>query len=108
VLDDLEPCRHAVAVIGHCRWATHGDPQDNRNNHPHPAGRGWLVHNGVIRNDQALLHQDKLRPRTDCDSEVLGLLMIRSLGRSWNGLPGPSIRRKAPWPCLPSGKILCA
>jgi hypothetical protein len=25
-------------VIGHCRWATHGAPKDNRNNHPHQAG----------------------------------------------------------------------
>ena len=25
--------------IGHCRWATHGSPEDNRNNHPHPAGQ---------------------------------------------------------------------
>lgn len=79
-LDDLELCRRAVAVIGHCRFATHGDPKDNRNNHPHPAGRGWLVHNGVIRNYDALLHQHNLRPKTDCDSEVLGLLMMRRGG----------------------------
>lgn len=79
-LDDLEACRHAVAVIGHCRWATHGDPQDNRNNHPHIAGRGWLVHNGVVRNYAELLWRYGLRPKTDCDSEVLGLLMMRRAG----------------------------
>jgi len=79
-LGDLDACRHAVAIIGHCRWATHGDPQDNRNNHPHPAGRGWLVHNGVVRNYAALLRRYRLRPRTDCDSEVLGLLMMRRAG----------------------------
>ena len=79
-LDDLDACRHAVAVVGHCRWATHGDPQDNRNNHPHPAGRGWLVHNGVVRNYAELLRRYGLRPRTACDSEVLGLLMMRRAG----------------------------
>ncbi|MCX7669674.1 MAG: class II glutamine amidotransferase [Anaerolineae bacterium] len=79
-LGDLDACRHATAVIGHCRWATHGDPQDNRNNHPHPAGRGWLVHNGVVRNYAELLRRYGLRPRTDCDSEVLGLLMMRRAG----------------------------
>jgi glucosamine--fructose-6-phosphate aminotransferase (isomerizing) len=79
-LGDLDACRHAVAVIGHCRFATHGDPQDNRNNHPHPAGRGWLVHNGVVRNYHQLVRRYRLRPKTDCDSEVLGLLMMRRAG----------------------------
>jgi len=79
-LSDLDACRHAVAVIGHCRFATHGDPQENRNNHPHPAGRGWLVHNGVVRNYNDLLRRYRLRPKTECDSEVLGLLMMRRGG----------------------------
>ncbi|GAB6166166.1 hypothetical protein JCM19992_21660 [Thermostilla marina] len=79
-LDDLDQCRRAVAIIGHCRWATHGAPEDNRNNHPHPAGRGWLVHNGVVRNYGRLLRRYGLRPKTDCDSEVLGLLMMRRAG----------------------------
>jgi glucosamine 6-phosphate synthetase-like amidotransferase/phosphosugar isomerase protein len=79
-LEELHCCRRAVAVIGHCRWATHGDPQDNRNNHPHPAGRGWLVHNGVVRNYELLVRRYRLPLKTQCDSEVLGLLMIRSPG----------------------------
>lgn len=79
-LRDLERCRHAVAVIGHCRWATHGDPQDNRNNHPHGAGRGWLVHNGVVANYRELLARYGFRPETDCDSEVLGLLISYAAG----------------------------
>ncbi len=79
-LADLDVCRHAVAVIGHCRWATHGDPQDNRNNHPHPAGRGFVVHNGVVRNYADLVRRYRLRPKTECDSEVLGLLMMRRAG----------------------------
>ena len=79
-LADLDACRGAVAAIGHCRWATHGDPQDNRNNHPHPAGRGFVVHNGVVRNYHQLVRRYGLRPKTDCDSEVLGLLMMRRAG----------------------------
>jgi glucosamine--fructose-6-phosphate aminotransferase (isomerizing) len=79
-LADLDACHDAMAAIGHCRFATHGDPQDNRNNHPHPAGRGWLVHNGVVRNYADLVRHYALRPKTDCDSEVLGLLMMRRAG----------------------------
>lgn len=74
-LGDLEACRGSVAILGHCRWATHGSPQDNRNNHPHPAGRGWFVHNGVVHNHDQLARQYNLARRTECDSEVLGLLM---------------------------------
>lgn len=79
-LADVDRCAGASVVIGHCRWATHGNPQDNRNNHPHPAGSGWIVHNGVIRNYRGLLAEHDLAPRTECDSELLGLLMARSPG----------------------------
>lgn len=79
-LGDLDRCAGAGIVIGHCRWATHGAPEDNRNNHPHPAGRGWLVHNGVVANYAGLVKRYRLRPRTQCDSEVLGELMARCGG----------------------------
>jgi glucosamine--fructose-6-phosphate aminotransferase (isomerizing) len=79
-LNDIERCRDAVIVIGHCRWATHGAPEDNRNNHPHPAGRGWLVHNGVVANYAGLLRRYRLVPETECDSEILGMLMGRFVG----------------------------
>jgi glucosamine 6-phosphate synthetase-like amidotransferase/phosphosugar isomerase protein len=79
-LDDLDRCAGACIVIGHCRWATHGTPDDNRNNHPHPAGRGWLVHNGVVFNHASLVQRYCLKPRTQCDSEVLGGLMARFAG----------------------------
>jgi len=79
-LGDVDACRGALVVVGHCRWATHGRPEDNRNNHPHPAGRGWLVHNGVVLNYASLLRRYRLVPRTQCDSEVLGLLMTHFAG----------------------------
>ena len=79
-LDELERCRNAVIMVGHCRYATHGSPQDNRNNHPHRAGGGYLVHNGVIHNHQELTRHYHLHPESQCDSEVLGLLMARGRG----------------------------
>lgn len=77
---DLEAVKDAVAVVGHCRYATHGDPQDNTNNHPHRAGQGWLVHNGQVTNYQDLIQKFSLTMRTACDSEVLGTLMSRMPG----------------------------
>jgi glucosamine 6-phosphate synthetase-like amidotransferase/phosphosugar isomerase protein len=79
-LGDVDQCRGAAVVIGHCRWATHGRPEDNRNNHPHPAGRGWFVHNGVVQNHASLVRKYQLAMRTECDSEVLGMLMARFPG----------------------------
>jgi glucosamine 6-phosphate synthetase-like amidotransferase/phosphosugar isomerase protein len=79
-LDELDRCRNAVVVVGHCRFATHGSPLDNRNNHPHAAGAGFIVHNGVIHNHQQLVRRYRLDQRSQCDSEVLGLLMARCAG----------------------------
>ena len=79
-LDELERCRSAVVMVGHCRYATHGSPRDNRNNHPHPAGSGQLIHNGVVHNHDELIRRHGLAPQTQCDSEVLALLMTRCPG----------------------------
>jgi glucosamine 6-phosphate synthetase-like amidotransferase/phosphosugar isomerase protein len=96
-LDDLDLCRDAAIVIGHCRYATHGNPADNRNNHPHPAGRGWIVHNGVVRNHAALTTAYHLAPRSECDSEILGLLLSRC--------PGPLDVRAAHTVALADGPL---
>ncbi len=80
-LKELNRCRNAQVVIGHCRFATHGSPGDNRNNHPHRAGKGYYVHNGVIHNHEALISRHGLVTKSECDSEVLGRLMARCLGR---------------------------
>lgn len=79
-LDAIDACANATAIVGHCRWATHGDPADNANNHPHCAGSGWFVHNGVVKNHAELADWYGLRQRTACDSEVLGLLFSRMRG----------------------------
>lgn len=86
-LAELDRCKDALIVAGHCRYATHGDPADNRNNHPHRAGRGWLVHNGVVRNHAEIARRYGLATQTECDSEVLGLLMAK--------IPGSLHRRAA-------------
>jgi hypothetical protein len=42
-------------MVGHVRYATHGDPSDNRNNHPLQHGNIIGVHNGVLRNHESIL-----------------------------------------------------
>lgn len=79
-LSDLDRVEDAVAVIGHCRWATHGHWSVDRNNHPHRAGRGWIVHNGVVRNYRDLEAEYRVRRSSQCDTEVLGLLIERFAG----------------------------
>lgn len=38
------------------------------------------MHNGVVRNHAILARQFKLKPTTQCDSEVLGLLIAKTPG----------------------------
>jgi glucosamine 6-phosphate synthetase-like amidotransferase/phosphosugar isomerase protein len=70
----------ARMLVGHCRFATQGDPADNINNHPHPADGGWIVHNGQVRNYTELVQAFNLFPVSACDSEVLGLLVEQGEG----------------------------
>lgn len=67
-------------LIGHCRYATHGAPENNLNNHPHPADGGWIVHNGVIRQYERIVQRNDFFPVSQCDSEVLGLLIEEADG----------------------------
>jgi glucosamine--fructose-6-phosphate aminotransferase (isomerizing) len=65
--------RRCTSFIGHVRAATHGRPEDNRNNHPFVADDGslYLVHNGILTNHRDVADNLSLDLTSDCDSEVL-------------------------------------
>lgn len=77
----LSMAKDAVMLVGHCRWATHGDPEDNLNNHPHDARDAWLIHNGVIPHYLELAQRHRLKRHTECDSEVLALMLAKFKGK---------------------------
>jgi glucosamine 6-phosphate synthetase-like amidotransferase/phosphosugar isomerase protein len=85
----------ARMLIGHCRYATHGDYRSNVNNHPHPADGGWVVHNGTLPEYQRVIDRHGLAPVTHCDSEVLGLL-VEQLSGSLTTRCAEAVRLAAP------------
>ena len=78
--------RRCSIVLGHVRWATHGDPRDNRNNHPHKGRNGlWMIHNGILSGHREAAASRRLRLTSDCDSEII-IRMVESASHPAQGL----------------------
>lgn len=85
LVDNVDP--DAKWLVGHTRWATHGSPSDNRNNHPIPHGDIIGVHNGVLRNHKEIL---SVTGREDEATEVDSEAIFAAVNR-WG--PSPGLRK---------------
>lgn len=61
----------ARGVIGHTRWATQGLPSFMENNHPIKRGPFYIIHNGHVHNDEALLKEAERDRFGEVDSEAI-------------------------------------
>lgn len=62
----------ATWLVGHVRYATHGDPKNMNNNHPLVHGSIVGVHNGVLRNHDSILKDTgREKANTQVDSEAI-------------------------------------
>lgn len=73
--------RNPSMFIGHCRYATSGKPEINKNNHPFSADEGnlWMVHNGTCCGLKSEIPKHMVN--SDCDSEYI-LRIVEKYG--WN------------------------
>lgn len=69
IREKLKPTTRGAFV--HARGASKGNPRDNNNNHPMFAGKGAIIHNGVIRNDDFMFESLKLNRKAETDSDVI-------------------------------------
>ena len=60
-----------VAVIGHTRWATTGDPENNDNNHPICIDKIIGIHNGIIRNHVEIKNRYETEDIPEVDSAAI-------------------------------------
>jgi len=89
----------STAVLIHARGASRGNPRDNNNNHPMFAGKGAIIHNGAIKNDDILFGQFKLDRKAATDSDI-----FRAIIDKW-GLTEEAVEKMGAG--VGSGAIAC-
>ena len=74
-----------LAVIGHTRFATEGNPEDNDNNHPICIDKIIGVHNGIIRNHQEMKDKYGSVSAPEVDSAaIFTTIAVKSGNRATN------------------------
>ena len=107
----LREASQSKVVLLHCRAATNGSPQNNKNNHPIWNNQGIIVHNGIVSPVSS-----KKKPRGDTDTEKLmlaiqerGFEALRRTGGSYAFCYIDKIKRKGwlirRWAPLYAGRI---
>ena len=64
-------------LMGHTRWPTRGDTQNNANNMPLRCGNCLGTHNGTVVNADALFRRFRMRRHAEVDSELIFRLASR-------------------------------
>jgi len=67
------PPEGAITAIMHTRYATHGEPENNANNHPFVGEQFALIHNGIA--SDALDVAKNLPLAGECDSEAIAAIV---------------------------------
>jgi glucosamine 6-phosphate synthetase-like amidotransferase/phosphosugar isomerase protein len=68
---DMPLSPNATTAILHTRYATHGSPSRNGNNHPFALPGVTGVHNGILSNHRETFDRLGVEPTTETDSEAL-------------------------------------
>ncbi len=79
-----------VAILGHTRMVTNGDPSNNANNQPVVGERVVVLHNGIITNEDMLWRSEPDLTRSfEVDTELVVRLADRALAQG--GQPHPQL-----------------